>query len=111
MPVEAILYLRADTKYVVARTVEREFLLDESLVRLEQEFAERFVRLHRAVLLARSALTGVERARSGEGAPGDAGDTLVGGEHWVALVHGLNERLPISRRQWPQVKALLREPA
>ncbi|QEL64059.1 alginate biosynthesis regulatory protein [Oryzomicrobium terrae] len=111
VPVESILYLRADTKYVVARTQEREFLLDESLVRLEQEFAERFVRLHRAVLLARNALTGVERARSGEGAPGDTGDALAGGEHWVALVRGLDERLPISRRQWPQVKALLREPA
>lgn len=113
VPVEAILYLRADTKYVAARTREREFLLDESLVRLEQEFAERFVRLHRAVLLARDALAGVERARSGEAA-NDGADGGAAGESWVALVQGLtgaDGRLPISRRQWPQVKTLLREPS
>ena len=35
IPVEEILYLRAELKYVTARTREREFLLDESLTRLE----------------------------------------------------------------------------
>lgn len=48
-----VLYLKADLKYVMARTREREYLLDESLTHLETEFAERFIRLHRSVLVAR----------------------------------------------------------
>ena len=48
-----IVYFRADLKYVTARTGEREFLLDESLTHLEQEFGAQFIRLHRGVLAAR----------------------------------------------------------
>jgi len=44
IPLSDILYLKADLKYVVARTREREYLLDESLVQLEEEFPERFLR-------------------------------------------------------------------
>jgi two-component system, LytTR family, response regulator AlgR len=61
VPVEAVLYLKAEQKYVTARTAEREYLLDEALVQLEQEFGERFLRLHRSVLVARAAVRGVER--------------------------------------------------
>ena len=50
MPLAEVLYFKADTKYVTARTVDREYLLDEALTHLEEEFAERFMRLHRAVL-------------------------------------------------------------
>jgi len=96
IPVQEVLYLRAELKYVTARTVEREFLLDESLIHLEQEFAERFIRIHRNSLVARNAITGVEYV--GEGGEG----------HWEVLLNGVEERLPISRRQWPAVKSLLK---
>ena len=96
IPVDDILYLKADLKYVAARTVEREFLLDESLTRLEGEFGERFIRLHRAVICARNAFAGFERAHDDEG------------EHWVALIRGTGEKLPVSRRQWPLVKEFAR---
>jgi two-component system response regulator AlgR len=54
VPVGEVLYFKADLKYVTARTVEREYLLDEALTHLETEFAERFIRLHRAVLVAKN---------------------------------------------------------
>jgi two-component system response regulator AlgR len=88
VPVADVLFLRAELKYVSIRTAQREFLLEESLSRLEQEFAERFVRIHRSCLVARSRITGFERV-AGEGQ--DA--------HWVALLEGCDERLPVSRRQ------------
>lgn len=98
--VEAVIYLRAEQKYVTARTVDREYLLDESLVQLEQEFAQRFVRIHRSCLVARSAVCGVERVSQGaEEAGSDA--------HWEVLLAGVPERLPVSRRQWPAVRQLL----
>ncbi|WP_018413072.1 LytR/AlgR family response regulator transcription factor [Methyloversatilis thermotolerans] len=88
-----ILYLRAELKYVTARTVEREYLIEEALASLEQEFAARFVRIHRNCLVARDAVAGFEHVR----------DSAEG--HWVVLLKGLEEKLPVSRRQWAQVKA------
>jgi two-component system response regulator AlgR len=92
VPVAEVLYLRADAKYVVAKTVDREYLLDESLLKLEEEFASSFLRLHRSVLVAQSALAGFEKTCDADG------------ERWVALLRGLAEKLPVSRRQWPLVK-------
>ncbi|THF64426.1 LytR/AlgR family response regulator transcription factor [Pseudothauera rhizosphaerae] len=99
VPVEAVLYLKAEQKYVTARTVEREYLLDESLVQLEQEFGGRFLRIHRNSLVARAALQGVERAADADEEGGEG--------HWQVLLAGVPERLPVSRRQWAAVKQLL----
>lgn len=96
IPVEEVLYLRAEQKYVSAVTAGRTHLLDESLTRLEEEFPDRFIRLHRGVLIARDAIAGFQREREGEDGEG---------EHWIAVVRGTNEHLPVSRRQWPTVKA------
>ncbi|HUW37736.1 MAG TPA: LytTR family DNA-binding domain-containing protein [Rhodocyclaceae bacterium] len=98
VPLAEILYLKAELKYVTARTRERDYLVEESLVHLEQEFLERFVRVHRSCLVARAAIAGCER-----GADAD-GET-----RWQVLLHGVAEKLPVSRRQWPQIKALLKE--
>lgn len=94
--VSEVLYFKADLKYVTARTVEREYLLDESLTHLENEFAERFLRLHRAVLVARQALAGFEKA---------AGDDAEA--YGWALLRGVPEKLPVSRRQWAAARAEL----
>ena len=94
MPVAEVLYFKADLKYVTARTVEREYLLDEALTHLEEEFAERFMRLHRAVLVAKSALAGFEKA---------AGDDAEA--YGWALLRGVPDKLPVSRRQWAPAKA------
>lgn len=96
VPVAEIVYFRADLKYVTARTLEREYVLDETLTHLEAEFPAAFIRLHRAVLVARQALAGLERAQE----EGDA--------YGWALLRGLPEKLPVSRRQWGAVRALAR---
>lgn len=100
VPVAEVLYFKADLKYVSARTRDRAYLLDETLTHLEEEFADRFVRLHRGVLVARDALTGFARG---------VGGGEDGGDQWLALVKDLpEERLPVSRRQWPVVKQLVK---
>lgn len=96
VPVDEVLYFRAELKYVTARTAEREYLLDESLAHLETEFAERFVRLHRAVLVAPGALAGFEKAAADDGEA-----------YGWALLRGVPEKLPVSRRQWAAAKAAL----
>ncbi len=101
LPIDDILYLRAEQKYVTARTVEREYLLEESLAHLENEFPQQFVRIHRNCLVAIKAVFGVSReAGSGEG--GEGGEV-----HWALTLKGVAEHLVVSRRQWPQVKAQL----
>ena len=104
VPLTDILFLRAELKYVTAQTREREYLIEESLSHLEEEFGERFIRIHRNCLAARNAITGVERAAS------ESGDSPDGGEaRWMVLLRDFAGKLPVSRRQWSQVKALLRE--
>lgn len=94
VPVAEVLYFKADLKYVTARTQEREYVLDETLTHLEEEFPEPFIRLHRSVLVARRVLAGFERAQE----DGDA--------YGWALLRGLPEKLPVSRRQWSVVRTL-----
>jgi two-component system response regulator AlgR len=89
IPVANIIYLRAELKYVTARTSEREFLLDESLSKLEEEFGEQFVRVHRSCLVARAAIRGFDRS---------AGAGNEGGQ-WEVLLKGSDERIAVSRRQ------------
>ncbi len=96
VPVADIVYLKAELKYVTVRTPEREYLLEESLASLEQEFGGIFVRVHRSCLVARGRVRGFERVvdQDGEGAG------------WAVLLDGVADKLPVSRRQWSIVKAL-----
>jgi len=94
IPIEKVLYLRAELKYVTVRTEEREYLIEESLTALEKEYVARFVRIHRNCLVAKAAINGFEKG-------GDEGES-----GWLMKVRGLEERLPISRRQMASVKEL-----
>lgn len=96
VPVAEVLYLRAELKYVTARTAAREYLIEESLAHLEAEFAPRFVRIHRNCLVAVDAVAGVRREADDSGEP-----------RWALALKGVPEHLPVSRRQWPQVKERL----
>lgn len=99
VPVDEIVYLHAEQKYVAARTRSHTYLLDESLVSLEQEFPERFVRVHRNSLVARDAIEGFVVREGGKGS--DPGG-------WVVLLKGLDETLPVSRRQYAVIRQFRR---
>jgi len=92
VPLPEVLYLRAELKYVTVRTREREHLVEESLTRLEEEFADAFVRVHRNCLVARAAIAGFER---------NAEESESG---WAVVIKGTGEKLPVSRRQHHVVK-------
>lgn len=93
VPVEQVLFLRAELKYVTVRTAESAYLLEESLTALEQEFAARFVRIHRNCLVAKEAIEGFEKG-------GEEGE----GSGWMVRLKGVDELLAISRRQQHIVK-------
>jgi len=98
VPVRDIVYLRAEQKYVTLRTRERSHLIEESLTALEEEFAASFVRIHRNCLVARAAIRGFERASPADEEP-----------HWLVVIDGFEEKLPVSRRQWPGLRELVTE--
>jgi two-component system response regulator AlgR len=99
VPVAEVMFIKADSKYVTVRTAEREYLMEEALNRLEEEFGALFVRVHRSCLVARRLIRGFERV---------AGTDGEGGEGWAVVLEGWPEKLPVSRRQWPIVKALIK---
>ncbi len=88
IPIDEIIYCRAELKYVTIRTKEKEYLLEESLTHLEAEFGERFIRLHRNCLVAQYAISGYEKR-------GDETDN----QQWHAMLKGVPETITVSRRQ------------
>lgn len=97
IPLDEVLYLKAEMKYVTARTRNGEHLLEDSLAQLENEFGARFIRVHRNCLVARKAIAGCERGADAEGEPS-----------WNVRLTGIDEPIAVSRRQWPHVKELIR---
>ena len=93
VPVSDVLYLRSDAKYTLAHTCRKEYLLDESLIQLEEELGNIFIRIHRNCLVARQAIAGVQH-KDGQ---------------WLLLLQQGDDTqaLPISRRQWPVIKQLI----
>ena len=88
VPIETIIYLRAELKYITVRTAEREYLVEESLTNLEVEFDDRFIRLHRNCLVSPNFIAGYEKRLNAENE-----------QQWVALLKCIPETIAISRRQ------------
>jgi len=101
VPVADILYLKAELKYVTLRTPQHAYVLDDSLSDLEERLGDTMLRIHRNALVARTAVTRLERRASTDG-EGDA-------EGWAVLVGATQDWLAVSRRQLTQVRDLLAE--
>ena len=101
VPVEEVIFLRAELKYVTVHTAQREYLLEESLTSLEDEFAARFIRIHRNALVAAACITGFEKGSI-------ADSEAESGAQWLVVLKDCAEKLPVSRRQWGAVKELVK---
>ncbi len=105
VPVSEVIYLKAELKYVTLRTRDHNHLIEESLTSIEEEMGEIFVRVHRNALVARAAILGVERGSVSVDAESESDKAQ---EAWQVILRDVEERLPISRRQWGVVKALVK---
>lgn len=92
VPVNEIRYFQADQKYVTVRWPDGEVLIDETLKELEDEFGDRFVRIHRNALVALDFLEGMELAEQG---------------HYQVRLRGLDDRLTVSRRHVPGLRKVM----
>ena len=87
-----VLYFHADHKYTLLRTLHEHHLIDTALDALERGHGDRFVRTHRAALVARDAVAALRRTESG----------------WALSLRGVDELLPVARRRVAALRALLR---
>lgn len=93
IPIGDVFYFTADQKYVNVVHTEGETLIDDSLRQLEDEFGNRFVRVHRSALVARDR---IERLGSAEG-----------NGHQVFL-RGLRDGISVSRRHLADVRRVMK---
>lgn len=109
--IEDVIYLRAELKYITVRTAEKEYLLEESLNNLEQEFGHIFIRLHRNCLVAKASILGYEKRHQAHETDYDAecnSDTehKSAEKHWVALLKNIPETITVSRRQQHLIRVI-----
>lgn len=103
IPIEDIVYFRAELKYITVRTLNKEYLLEDALMRLENVFANQFVRCHRNCLVAKKFIQGFEK-RLIENTLAEDHAHNQKEKQWVVLLKGLDELIPVSRRQQHIVK-------
>ena len=93
LPLDEVLYLKAELKYVTVRTAARSYIVDESLADLEARHPQWFLRVHRNALVARRAVRALEKHFDPEE-----------GEGWAVRLLGIEELLTVSRRQLAAVR-------
>ena len=104
VPLNDIVYLKAELKYVTVRTPQRSHIFDGSLHELEQAHGPRWLRVHRNALVARHRIRSLERGHGPAGLPEDAHDAADG---WWLRLDGVDEPVAVSRRQLAAVRDVL----
>jgi two-component system response regulator AlgR len=89
VPVPDVMFFLADSKYVVVRTASEEHLIEDSLVNLEKEFGDQFLRVHRNALVATQFIKGIEKSPAGT---------------WQVALKGSDKKLDVSRRHTAGVR-------
>lgn len=92
VPIENVIYLQAEQKYITVRHRDGEVLIEEPLKALEAEFGVRFTRIHRNALVAREYISGLERDRAG---------------HLYVTFKHIDDRLEVSRRHAAALRGLI----
>lgn len=93
VPIEEVRYFLADQKYVAVTWPGGKLLIEESLKALEDEFADRFLRIHRNALVALAYVEALEKDSNG---------------NCYVRLRDVEEPLVVSRRHLANVRSTLR---
>jgi len=93
IPLAEVLYFLADQKYVNVCHISGETLIDDSLKQLEDEFGDKFLRVHRSALVSRARIDRLEAQEEGG--------------HLLYL-KGLTDGIAVSRRHLPAVRKAMK---
>ena len=94
VPIDDIRFFVADQKYVTLRHPGGELLIDETLRDLEDEFGDKFVRIHRNALVNGGHIEALDRDNEG---------------HHHLRLRDITERLEVSRRHVAGLRKYLQE--
>lgn len=106
VPLAEVLYFKAELKYLTLRTATHSHVMDGSLSELEQRLGDRFLRVHRNALVAKSAVRELERHVPTDG-PAEGEGEGSGELGWAVRIAHVNEWLAVSRRQVAAVREAL----
>ncbi len=93
IPLPDIYYFQADQKYVTVRHANGEVLIEEPLKSLEEEFSDRFMRIHRNALVSRDHMVGMNKTPEGR---------------FQLVLRDADDLLEISRRHVAEVRRYLK---
>ena len=94
VPVAEVRYLKAEHKYVTVGHPDGQLLIEDSLSSLEEEFADRFLRVHRNALIATVHARGLGRDEAGRN---------------IVHLADVDTHIEISRRMVASVRKVLKE--
>lgn len=94
IPIDAIAFFQADQKYVTVRHGNSETIVDDTLRELEDEFSDRFVRVHRNALVAAAHVVGLDKTSDG---------------HFQIRLRDLDVALDVSRRHVAAVRKFVKK--
>ena len=98
VPLAEVLYFKAELKYITVRTAQATYILDGSLTEIEQDYGAGFMRVHRNAMVAKRAITALEKHHDEEY-----------GEGWAVRLQGIAEPIAISRRQLVNVRSAIQK--
>lgn len=93
IPIEKIAFFQADQKYVTVRHGDSETIVDDTLRELEDEFSDRFVRVHRNALVAAAHVVGLDKTSEG---------------HFQIRLRDVDVALDVSRRHVAAVRKFVK---
>ena len=94
VPSENIFYFQAEQKYVSVRHTEGSLLVDDSLKSLEDEYGDRFLRIHRNSLVAIHYVESLEKDSEGR---------------YLIRFRHIDDRIEVSRRMVAATRRRLKE--
>ena len=96
LPLQEVLYFKAELKYISVRTALKTYILEGSLSELEARYPAHFLRIHRNALVATQAIRALEKHFD----PDE-------GDGWAVRLTNIDELLMVSRRQLAAVKEVI----
>ena len=94
LPMTDVIYLIAEDKYTSAVHQNGKWVINDSLLDLENEHADILVRVHRGTLVIKKRIRGLEKTSDG---------------HYFLQLDGCEDRPQVSRRNLPTIRKLIRD--
>jgi two-component system response regulator AlgR len=94
VPLDDVIYFRADSKLVRLRTIDGDHVISEVLNSLEDELSDKFIRIHRNAMVSKAHIDGLTKNEE------------IG--KWMVHFKSVADTLEVSRRQTTHVRKWLR---